>query len=48
MSKQVKEVVLDSEVDINQFDYVVYTDGACQRKSGEPLGSAAFLVFGKG
>ena len=26
------------------YEFVAYTDGACTRKHGDPLGSAAFII----
>ena len=33
-----------SEEEKCMYDMIVYTDGACHRKDGEPLGFAAFII----
>ena len=47
LKKTLKKTNPLSHDQIAQFDIVAYTDGACQRKNGEPLGSAAYIIFNR-
>ena len=39
-----KECPISAEK-MSTFEFIAYTDGACSKKHGDPIGSAAFILY---
>ena len=44
MIKELELINPISEEEKFRYDMIVYTDGACQRKDSDPIGSAAYVI----
>ena len=47
IAKHVSKVNPIKDIELKEYDLVIYTDGACKKQKGDPIGSAAYIVYNK-